>query len=262
MGFELNKKIKHRLSNMKKTTVFLALAILFSINLFAQQGRDWRTGKWHRNFPEHLMTIHVSSTQMASQQSITNPWSVGLNVGYQNRIRPYNKKNQVSLGWGFYSGVLYYPGLDIKHNAVGSQYEVDFGSYKSYAYIPVMLNAVMYITTRPTASLFIDLAAGGNIMLGQKDFALGQNYIYVQKDPANSVKVTNFIPTARLLFGFMTELTPNMRFRGSFGIQYEMGYTDEYSGYYLNGGYIERETVLSNDPSISTVVELGIAYSL
>ena len=84
---------------MKKTSIFLAFAILFSISLFAQQGGDWRTGKWHRNFPEHLLTLHASSTQTATQQSVTNPWSIGVNVGYENRIRPYNKNNQVSLGW-------------------------------------------------------------------------------------------------------------------------------------------------------------------
>ena len=101
-----------------------------------------------------------------------------------------------------------------------------------------------------------------DMLLGQKDFAQGENLIYVQKDPANSVKLSHFIPSARFLVGFMTELAPNLRFRGSFGVQYEMGYTDEYAGYYLNGGYIEKETIFSNDPTFSTVIELGLAFSL
>ena len=208
------------------------------------------------------MTLHVSSTQTTTQQSITNPWSIGFNVGYENRIRPYNKNNQVSLGWGVHSGVQIYPGLSIKHNATGAQEEVEFGNYRTYGYIPLMVSASMYITTRPTASFFLQLAGGGNMLLGQRDFASGENLIYVQKDPANSVKLSHFIPSARFLIGFMTELTPNIRFRGSFGVQYEMGYSDEYKGYYLNGGYIERETVFSNDPTFSTVVELGLAFSL
>lgn len=247
---------------MKKTSIFLAFAILFSISLFAQQGGDWRTGKWHRNFPEHLLTLHVSSTQTVTQQSVTNPWSIGVNVGYENRIRPYNKKNTVSLGWGVHSGIQLYPGLNIKHNATGSLEEVKFGSYRTYAYVPLMASASMYITTRPTASFFLQLAAGGNMLLGQRDFALREDLIYVQKDPANSVKLSHFIPTARFILGFMTEIAPNLRFRGSFGVQYEMGYSDEYAGYYLNGGYIEEESVFSNDPTFSTVIELGLAFSL
>ncbi len=247
---------------MKKTSIFLAFAILFSINLFAQQGGDWRTGKWHRNFPEHLLTLHTSSTQTITQQSITNPWSIGINVGYENRIRPYNKKNKVSLGWGVHSGIQLYPGLSIKHNAVGSQEELKFGSYRTYAYIPLMASASMYITTSPTASFFLQLAAGGNMLLGQRDFAQGENLIYVQKDPANSVKLSHFIPSARCLLGFMTEVAPNIRFRASFGVQYEMGYSDEYAGYYLDGRYIEEENIFSNEPTLSTVVELGLAFSL
>jgi hypothetical protein len=61
----------------------------------------------------------------------------------------------------------------------------------------------------------------------------------------------------------MTELTPNIRFRGSFGAQYEMGYTDEYRGYCdENGGFTAEESVFTNDPTLSTVVELGLAFSL
>ncbi len=247
---------------MKKTTIFFALIILLSISGFAQQGGDWRTGKWHRNFPEHLMTFHVSSNQTTTSQSITNPYSIGFNVGYQNRIRPYNKHNQVSLGWGVYSGVLYYPGLSIKHLPVGATEDIDFGEYKSYAEVPLMASAVMYVTTRPTSSFFFELALGCNMMLGQKDFAKGQGYVYVQKDPANSVKVSHFVPTARFLIGFMTELTSNLRFRGSFGAQYEFGYTDYYSGILLDDSFTTKETTISNDPTISTVIELGIAYSL
>lgn len=247
---------------MKKTSIFLAFAILFSINLFAQRGGDWRTGKWHRNFPEHLLTLHASSTQTATQQSITNPWSIGVNVGYENRIRPYNKNNQVSLGWGVHSGIQIYPGVSIKHNATGSNEEVKFGKYRTYGYVPLMVSASMYITTRPTTSFFLQLAAGANMLLGQRDFAYEENIIYIQKDPANSVKLSHFIPSARFLIGFMTELTPNIRFRGSFGAQYEMGYTDEYRGYCdENGGFTAEESVFTNDPTLSTVVELGLAFS-
>lgn len=247
---------------MKRTTIFFVVMILFSINLLAQQGGDWRTGKWHRNFKEHLVIFNASSTQMTTTQSFTNPWSIGFNVGYQNRIRPYNKTNQVSLAWGVYSGVQHYPGLTIKHKPIGSEYEQDFGEYKSYTYVPLMATATLYITTRTTTSLFLDFAVGANMMLGQKDFAVSDALIYVQKDPANSVKVTHFVPTARLQLGFMTELTSNLRLRGSFGVQYEMGYSDEYSGYYEHGGYISKPIVMTNDPSFSTVIELGVAYSL
>lgn len=248
---------------MKKTSIFLAFAILFSINLFAQQGGDWRTGKWHRNFPEHLLTLHASSTQTITQQSVTNPWSIGVNVGYENRIRPYNKNNQVSLGWGVHSGIQIYPGVSIKHNATGSNEEVKFGKYRTYGYVPLMVSASMYITTRSTTSFFLQLAAGANMLLGQRDFAYEENIIYIQKDPANSVKLSHFIPSARFLIGFMTELTPNIRFRGSFGAQYEMGYTDEYRGYCdENGGFTAEESVFTNDPTLSTVVELGLAFSL
>jgi hypothetical protein len=247
---------------MKKTSIFLGLAILFSISLFAQRGGDWRSGKWHRNFPEHLMTIHASSTQTATQQSITNPWSIGFNVGYENRIRPYNKTNKASFAWGVHSGLQLYPGLGIEHIATGAQEEVEFGRYKTYAQIPLMASASIYVTTRPTASFFMQIAAGGNVVIGQKDYAFEESLIYVQEDPNNSVKISHFVPTARLLLGFMTELTPNLRFRGSFGVQYEMGYTDTYTGFYRNDGYVQRETVFSSDPTISTVVELGIAYSL
>jgi hypothetical protein len=248
---------------MKKTSIFLAFAMLFSINLFAQQGGDWRTGKWHRNFPEHLLTLHASSTQTITQQSVTNPWSIGVNVGYENRIRPYNKSNQVSLGWGVHSGIQVYPGVSIKHNATGSNEEVKFGKYRTYGYVPLMVSASMYITTRPTTSFFLQLAAGANMLLGQRDFAYEENIIYIQTDPANSVKLSHFIPSARFLIGFMTELTPNIRFRGSFGAQYEMGYTDEYRGYCdENGGFTAEESVFTNDPTLSTVVELGLAFSL
>ncbi|MBR5253669.1 MAG: hypothetical protein IKV46_01340 [Bacteroidales bacterium] len=247
---------------MKKTTIFLGLAILFSISLFAQRGGDWRTGKWHRNFPENLLNVHVSSNQIATQQSFTNPWSVGVTVGYENRIRPYNKTNKGSLAWGFHTGVQVYPGLGINHNATGANEEVEFGRYKTYTYIPLMASASIYVTTRPTASLFFQLAAGGNLLLGQRDFAVGENLIYVQKDPSNSIKASHFIPSARFLIGFMTELSPNLRFRGSFGIQGELGYTDTYQGRYVNDGYIAGEKVFSNDPALSTVVELGFAFSL
>ncbi len=247
---------------MKKTTIFFALIILLSISGFAQQGGDWRTGKWHRNFQEHLLIVHASSNQTATSQSITNPYSIGFNIGYQNRVRPYNKRNQVSLGWGVYSGVLYYPGLSIKHAAVGATEDLGFGRYKSYAEVPFMASATMYITTRPTSSFFFELDAGCNMMLGQKDFAKGQEYVYVQKEPIQSVRVSHFVPTARFLIGFMTELAPNLRFRGSFGVQYEFGYTDHYSGILIDDSFTAREITMSNDPTISTVIELGIAYSL
>ena len=100
-------------------------------------------------------------------------WSIGVNVGYENRIRPYNKNNQVSLGWGVHTGVQIYPGLSITHNATGSNSEVEFGNYRTYGYVPLMVSASMYITTRPTASFFLQLAAGGNMLLGQRDFAAG-----------------------------------------------------------------------------------------
>lgn len=247
---------------MKKTTIFFALLIVLSINTFAQQGGDWRTGKWHKDFAEHLMTVNATSNQFATSQNVTNPWSIGFNVGYQNRIRPYYKHNKVSFGWGIYSGLIYYPGVTISHNAVGAEDEVDFNSYKSFAQIPLMANALMYITTSSSTSMFFELAAGGNIMLGQKDFAIDENYVYVQKDPDNSVKVSHFVPTARFMIGFMAELSPNLRFRGSFGAQYELGYKETYSGILIDDSFDKVENVLSCDPSISTVIELGIAYSL
>jgi hypothetical protein len=247
---------------MKKIFIFLSLVMLFSISVFAQRGGDWRTGKWRRDFPENLLNISASSNLIASHQSVTNPWGFGVNVGYQNRVRPYSKTRTSTWGWGFHTGIHVYPGLNIRHSATGASEEVKFGKYKTYTYVPLMGSIVGYLITRPTASLFMEISAGGNIMLGQKDFSTGGR-IYVQEDPANSIKVTHFIPTVKCLVGFKTEISTNIRFRGVVGYQGELfGYTDTYSGYYVNGAYKERETVFSNDPTHGIVFELGLAFSL
>ncbi len=249
-----------------------------STNVFSQMN-DWRTGDYKRRVTENFITLDVEANMnMLSNFENTNPWGAGFRIGFEHKTRPSAISSRFTLGYGVQIGVSRYFGKDIKVEALGSHDLVKRDSYKSYTEIPLLLNFNWYYNFN-RSSLSLGVAAGVNFMLGQRDLAL--DYVIVdehygistdisqfsdyaasiQQDD-NSVSLTHVRPTARVVLGYMMELSADWRIRMQAGVEYQMQYDDKYSGYYFDKGYIEQYHEGTSKANIAPFLSIGLGYSL
>lgn len=281
---------------MKKiTTILTVVCILMAFNVKADNNNknndnkncstttmgDWRVGIWNRDVNENLILVNYEALPIiSSAYKTTTPFACGLTFGYQHKMRPSIIHNRFSFGYGGHIGVIRYFGADVKTKFIGNNDEQTVDSYKSYTYIPVLLEFNLYYNFS-RSNLFLSVEAGCNLMLGQKDCHLsdggivrqindstisvnnGDRVISVQKD-ANKVSLTRAIPTGRASLGYMYELNQDFRIRVQAGIEYEMKYKDSFSGYYndVDAGYIESFHKGDQPATITPFVSIGLAYSL
>lgn len=279
---------------MKRITILFAV-LLFAVQSFATQDEkpeqkntdqtvysqmnDWRDGVYRRRVKENLIFLDVEGVVNAVEDLFeTDPWGLGVRVGFEHKTRPSTISSRFTIGYGLQLGVTRYFGKDIKVEALGSHDLVKRGAYKSYTEIPLMLNFNWYYNFK-NSCISIGLSAGANFMLGQRDVALDyvvieeffgmstDNYEFrdyeasIQQD-ANNVSLTHIRPTGRVVLGYMTELSEDWRFRIQAGLEYQMGYDDKYSGYYLNTGYIKRYHEGISKDNFTPFLSVGLAYSL
>jgi long-subunit fatty acid transport protein len=195
-------------------------------------------------------------------------------------MRPSIIHNKFSLGYGGHIGVTRYFGADIKTKFIGNNDEQTVDSYKSFTYIPVLLDINFYYNLK-RSNIFLGIEAGCNIMLGQRDCHLkdggivrqindttfivdnSDGVISVQQD-ANKVSVTRVIPTGRVMLGYMYELNQDFKIRAQVGVEYQMKYKDSFSGYYndADAGYIDSFHKGDQPAAIYPFATIGLVYSL
>lgn len=223
---------------------------------------DWRSGQWNRNVPEHLLSINIGGMSVitAGYKNVT-PFALGLTAGYQYKMRHWEINPSFTASWGGYTGVYYYRGAAVKHTAEGARHDIITDRYKSHTYVPLMLSINLHYDFKHT-SIYLGADAGANLMIGEKDLEK-DGAIYLQKN-TDELRITRFVPSARVKLGFMQELNPLIKLRFQAGVQYELGYKDDYNGMYYNGGFIpeDSKTDFKNDASIDPFAEIGIVFSL
>ena len=210
---------------------------------------DWRDGHWRRNVPEHLISVNVNGAYTISDgYTTTNPFAVGATLAYQYKMRHWKVNSHFTTSFGGYSGVLYYRGASIDR-------------YKSYTLVPFMLEANLHYDFNRT-SIYLGVDAGANMMIGFKDFEQDGG-VHIQKN-FGEIKVSRFIPSAKAKLGFMQEIGPMLKLRFAAGIQYQMGYKDDFDGVYRNGGYYPEESVtdLEVKAQMDPFAEIGLVISL
>ncbi len=223
---------------------------------------DWRNAQWNRHVPEHLLSVNIAGSYTITQNYVnTNPFSAGLTLAYQYKLRHWKTNPNFTTSFGGYSGVLFFRGASVERNAEGARHEIIIDRFKSYTYVPLMLNANIHYNIKNT-SIYLGIDAGVNMMIGEKDFEL-DNVIYIQKN-FDEIKVTRFIPTAKAKLGFMQDITPRFKLKFHAGVAYEMGYKDDFNGAYINGGFDEsiEMTDLEHAASLDPFAEFGLVISL
>ncbi len=263
---------------MKRIITFVALLSIFS-SAYAGTGfgketakadlakqeikyTDWRSGQWRRNVPEHLLSVNIGGMPVISAgYKNTTPFAFGLTAGYQYKMRHWKVNPNFTASWGGYTGVWYYRGAAVKRVAEGARHEIITDRYKSHTYIPLMLNANLHYDFKHT-SIYIGIDVGANLMIGEKDFEK-DDAIFIQKN-IDELRITRFVPAANVKLGMTQELSPMIKLRFQAGVQYEMGYDDDYNGMYYNGGFNPEvsKTSFKNDDSINPFAEIGIVFSL
>ncbi|MDR1847425.1 MAG: hypothetical protein LBR17_04845 [Bacteroidales bacterium] len=263
-----------------KRIILISLLAFVGLNV-AQAQRDWRQGMWNKNIPEHFLTFDVGgSYAITANYKDMNPFAVNAQVGYQYKIRPF-VKNRLGVALGASIGYAYHPSNDY-YSIDGS---IKLGEYKSYHYIPVMLNANLYYNMR-TAYIYLGIDAGVNLQLCEKDYqgeyittridttVMVDTFIVTQTSIPNNVTyfasakegnplaLSHIVPSAKVYLGFMKELTTNLRLRFRAGIEYNMGYELEYQGILLNGSYVEMNGKIKIADDISPFLTVGLVYSL
>lgn len=223
---------------------------------------DWRDGHWRRNVPEHLISVNVNGAYTISDgYTTTNPFAVGATLAYQYKMRHWKVNSHFTTSFGGYSGVLYYRGASVERTAEGARHDISIDRYKSYTLVPFMLEANLHYDFNRT-SIYLGVDAGANMMIGFKDF---EQYggVYIQKN-FGEIKVSRFIPSAKAKLGFMQEIGPMLKLRFAAGIQYQMGYKDDFDGVYRNGGYYPEESVtdLEVKAQMDPFAEIGLVISL
>ena len=165
---------------------------------------DWRSAQWNRHVPEHLLSVNIAGSYTITQNYVnTNPFSAGLTLAYQYKLRHWKTNPNFTTSFGGYSGVLFFRGASVERNAEGARHEIIIDRFKSYTYVPLMLNANIHYNIKNT-SIYLGIDAGVNMMIGEKDFEL-DDIIFIQKN-FDEIKVTRFIPTAKAKLGFITPL--------------------------------------------------------
>ncbi len=223
---------------------------------------DWRNGRWQRNVPEHLLNINLNGAYVISSgyKNLT-PFGVGLTAGYLYKARHWSFAPHFAVSYGGYLGAVYYRGATVKRDAQGARHEVVTDRYKSHTNIPFMLNVNLHYDFNKT-SIYLGLDAGVNMMIGEKDFESADT-VFIQKN-TDELRITRFVPTAKAKLGFTQEFTPSIKMRVQAGVQYELGYKDDFNGVYYNGGYFPEvgKTDLKHEASLDPFVEVGLVISL
>jgi len=249
-----------------------------AVSVFSKMN-DWRTGDYRRRVSENIITLDAEANMnMLSNFENTNPWGAGFRIGFEHKMRPSSISSRFTIGYGLQLGVSRYFGKDIKVEALGSHDLIKRDAYKSYTEIPFLLNFNWYYNFN-RSSISLGLSAGVNFMIGQRDLTLDYIYINehfgistdneefinysasVQKDE-NNVSLTHVRPTARVVLGYMTELSEDWRLRVQAGAEYKMQYDDKYSGYYLDKGYIEQYHEGTSKANLAPFLSIGLGYSL
>lgn len=279
---------------MKRLTILFSV-LFFAVQLFAEeygnqettsrsqtafsQKSDWREGVYRRRVSENLISLDVEGVfNVVENLSETNPWGLGVRVGFEHKTRPSTISSRFTIGYGLQLGVSRYFGKDIKVEALGSHDLVKRDSYKSYTEIPLLLNFNWYYNFKRSC-VSLGVSAGVNFMLGQRDVALDYvimeeyfgigtdnwefaDYVASKQQNSNDVSLSHVRPTGRIVLGYMLELSEDWRFRVQTGVEYQMGYEDKYSGYYFNKGYISQYHEGTSQANITPFLSVGLAYSL
>ncbi len=223
---------------------------------------DWRSGKWRRNVPEHLLTVGIGGTYTINAGAkTTNPFGVGATVAYQYKMRNWKINSHFTTSFGGYTGILYYRGASVVRTAEGARHDVIFDRYKSHAVVPLMLSANLHYDFNKT-TIFLGVDAGANMIIGERDYEK-DGVIYVQKN-VDELRITRFLPSARGKIGFMQEFSPSIKLKFQAGVQYEMGHKDDFNGAFANGGY-DKDVVatdLERAAAIDPFAEIGLVISL
>ncbi|MDR1006127.1 MAG: hypothetical protein LBL74_04610 [Bacteroidales bacterium] len=255
--------------------IFLYFTLVFvGINAVQAQA-DWRRGKWYKDIPENFLTIDLGGSYVITTNfKDMNPFAVSAQVGYQHKVRPF-VKNRLSFGFGGNIGYSYYPANEIKALTA----DIKIGDYKSFHYIPIMLNATLYFNMR-TSYIYFGIDAGISLMLCERDFQDNYNTFlidtmgieipvphaatyFADAKEDNPLALTHVIPTAKAYFGFMKELNENWRLRISAGVQYTMGYDLSYKQVLYDGTRHDVEkSVIKTKDCIDPFLNIGIVYSL
>jgi hypothetical protein len=258
---------------MKRAILFLALAFV-TLNA-AQAQRDWRNGIWHKDIPEHFLTLDLGGTYIITQNfKDMNPLGLNAQVGYQYKERPFQKR--LSFAFGGYVGYSYYPSKDIV--VEGSTFVLD--SYKSYSYVPIMLNASLYFNIR-TSYIFFGVDAGINLMLCERDYKADSVFtlpsqasplvdtfvvmpltFFPVANEGNPLTISRIVPTAKVYLGYMKEFNHNLRLRIKAGIEYNMGYEMDYQALMMNGSIVPATGKVKVVDNIDPFVTIGLVYSL
>ncbi|MDR0789810.1 MAG: hypothetical protein LBO06_03330 [Bacteroidales bacterium] len=257
---------------MKRVVLCLVLAVV-GLNV-AQAQRDWRRGTWQKDIPEHFLTIDLGGNYViTSNFKEMNPFAINAQVGYQYKVRPF-VKNRLGFAFGGYVGYSYYPSNDI----VATSADIVQGSYKSFSYVPIMLNANLYYNMK-TSYIFLGIDAGINLMLCERDFqgeyityhmdTLGVKipdvhdvtYFPVAKED-NPLTLSRVVPSAKVYLGYMKELNANLRLRFKAGVEYNMGYEFDYQAIMLDGSIQPMTGTIKTVDCIDPFVTVGIVFSL
>lgn len=243
------------------------------------QMNDWRVGNYRRKVKENYLTCDIDVIPViAAGFSETNPWGAGVRFGYEHKTRPSSISSRFSIGYGGHIGISRYFGKDIEVSAVGNPNAITRDSYKSFTEIPIMLDFSWYYNFS-RSSIALHLSAGINMLLGQRDATVtdfneeyfdqtaidllnNNGYVASVQNEPNDVAISHIIPTFRAGLGYMYELSQDWRFRVQAGVEYQMGYEDDYSGYFLNTNYMPYYHKGTSPASLNPFVSVGFVYSL
>lgn len=281
---------------MKRLFIICVMLIFLSFNVKAEnEGNnlnnenktsialgDWRQGIYNRDVNENLLMVNVEVIPVITEAfKNTTPWAAGFTAGFEHKMRPSTISSRFSFGLGAHLGVTRYFGKDIETPTIGTELNQTWDKYKSYTDIPLLIDFNFYYNLR-RSNIFIGCAAGVNFMLGERDAALNSigpsprtdleeayssafgkdvTIISIQKD-ANNVSLNHVIPTFRFQLGYMYELSTNWRIRALVGAEYQMKYSDEYSGFRVDANYIELYHDHDSPASLNPFIAVGLSYSL
>lgn len=282
---------------MKKASIILSmLCLAFSWGAMAEndgknidintnntpvysQMNDWRIGDYRRKVTENFISFDVEAMPViATEFKETTPWAAGLRIGFEHKTRPSSISSRFSIGYGGHIGVNRYFGQEIEVSAIGNPNAIARDKFKSYTEIPAMLDFNWYYNFH-RSNISLGLSAGVNILLGERDATVSEfdsiyvpsimadaleslGYIASVQQNANNVVVSHIIPTARVLLGYMFEMSQDWRLRIQAGMEYQMKYADEYKGMYLDTDYLEFYHKGDSPAALNPFVSVGLIYSI
>ncbi|MBP1629560.1 MAG: hypothetical protein H6Q15_453 [Bacteroidetes bacterium] len=247
---------------MKKVFIFLSVCML----AFSVSADDWRTGRYMNPVPEYLLSVNLDGKMMMGKNADLNPWGYGFSVEYLYKTgRKRNMVVSTAHGFGGKIGMSYFRGTDIPKDAVGSNNPVIFDQYKSFNYVPIMLSYNLFITHK-RSHYILGVDAGINLMIRERDYA-DSTITYFNGE--NEIKLTRVLPSFSAYFGYMYELSPNLRLKGKVGMDYTMGYvfdgrTPTYTIAPITGQIIygSKDRDYTTSGLLNLSASFGLVYSL